>query len=301
MFSIQHQIDLTTTLQWPSIPIVGLKYAHRKWSSISSPEFGHHIVLQHKVYKIESRENVCQNKSYYNYHHVKGLPSPPHPSTIPPPNFLWKNISTSFTKYRLWENKTQMTPYNEVNIKMRCPQSRAGMNKKVVKLIPKPFNPILPKIEVKAEYNPQTKLLSADEKQKTSFIMTFCYLALCAVSLKLWKRKRIAAIESRNRKKEKFSQLENNLEWLKTENKKLQSENDLLREYMLLRTCNILILFNPCIKSWRHCSLRLFHYLVQFRCGFTVSWTNQFISTLLHYHKVLSYYRTDMNYYRNWI
>ena len=65
-----------------------------------------------------------------------------------------------------------MTPYNEVNIKMRCPQSRAGMNKKIVKLIPKPFNPILPKIEVKAEYNPQTKLLSADEKQKTSFIMS---------------------------------------------------------------------------------------------------------------------------------
>ena len=44
----------------------------------------------------------------------------------------------------------------------------------------------------------------------------------------------MAAIESRNRKKEKFRQLENNLEWLKTENKKLQSENDILREYMLL-------------------------------------------------------------------
>ena len=49
----------------------------------------------------------------------------------------------------------------------------------------------------------------------------------------------MAAIESRNRKKEKFRQLENNLEWLKTENKKLQSENDILREYMLLLTCYI--------------------------------------------------------------
>ena len=46
------------------------------------------------------------------------------------------------------------------------------------------------------------------------------------------KRKRIAAIESRNRKKEKFRQLENNLEWLKTENTKLQKENDLLRKYL---------------------------------------------------------------------
>ena len=51
-------------------------------------------------------------------------------------------------------------------------------------------------------------------------------------SIKLQKRKRIAAIESRNRKKEKFRQLENNLEWLKAENKKLQSENDVLREYL---------------------------------------------------------------------
>ena len=71
-----------------------------------------------------------------------------------------------------------MTPYNGVNInnqyvdiKLRCPQSHPGFNKKVVKLIPKPFNPILPKIEVKAEYTPQTKLLSADEKQKTSLIV----------------------------------------------------------------------------------------------------------------------------------
>ena len=79
-----------------------------------------------------------------------------------------------------------MTPYNEVNInnqyvdiKMRCPQSRAGSNKRVVKLIPKPFNPILPKIEVKAEYNPQTKLLSADEKQKTSFnTVSYTHLTL---------------------------------------------------------------------------------------------------------------------------
>ena len=77
-----------------------------------------------------------------------------------------------------------MTSYNGVNIhnqhveiKMRNPQNSAGIHKKVIKLIPKPFNPILPKIEVKAEYNPQTKLLSADEKQKTSFnmILTFWY------------------------------------------------------------------------------------------------------------------------------
>ena len=85
-----------------------------------------------------------------------------------------------------------MTPYNEVNInnqfvdvKMRCPQSRAGMNKKVVKLIPKPFNPILPKIEVKAEYTPQTKLLSADEKQKTSFIVAATFFFKNSVHLKL--------------------------------------------------------------------------------------------------------------------
>ena len=43
--------------------------------------------------------------------------------------------------------------------------------KKVVKLIPKPINPILPKIEVKTEYNPLPKVLSADEKQKTSFAL----------------------------------------------------------------------------------------------------------------------------------
>ena len=71
-----------------------------------------------------------------------------------------------------------MAPYNQtiiqpqtVDTNMRCPQSRES-HKKVIKLVPKPLNPILPKIEVKAEYNTQAKFLSADEKQKTSFTMS---------------------------------------------------------------------------------------------------------------------------------
>ena len=67
-----------------------------------------------------------------------------------------------------------MAPYKEVNvnhkyvdIKMRCRQSYPDINRKEVKLIPKPFKTILPK-EVKTEKSPQTKLLSKDEKQKTS-------------------------------------------------------------------------------------------------------------------------------------
>ena len=55
-----------------------------------------------------------------------------------------------------------------VNIKMRCPQSFPDINRKEVKLIPKPVNTILPKIEVKNKNSSQTKLLSAHEKQKTS-------------------------------------------------------------------------------------------------------------------------------------
>ena len=63
-----------------------------------------------------------------------------------------------------------MTPFNQkidqiADKKMSCPQSIGSVHKKIVKLIPKPFNPILPKIEVKTEYN-STKILSADEKQK---------------------------------------------------------------------------------------------------------------------------------------
>ena len=72
-----------------------------------------------------------------------------------------------------------MAPFNQQFIqpqtsdtKMRCPQSPGEFHKKVIKLVPKPLNPILPKIEVKAEYNTQTKFLSADEKQKTSFTMS---------------------------------------------------------------------------------------------------------------------------------
>ena len=55
-----------------------------------------------------------------------------------------------------------------VNIKMRCPQSFPDINRKEVKLIPKPLNTILSKIEVKNKNSSQTKLLSAHEKQKTS-------------------------------------------------------------------------------------------------------------------------------------
>lgn len=65
-----------------------------------------------------------------------------------------------------------------VNIKMRCPQSfpesgRPDINSKEVKLIPKPVNTILPKIEVKNKNSSQTKLLSAHEKQKTSSNQAF--------------------------------------------------------------------------------------------------------------------------------
>ena len=68
-----------------------------------------------------------------------------------------------------------MASYKEVNvnkkyvdINMRCPQSYPDINKKEVKLSPKPFKTILPKIEAKSKKSPQTKLLKADERQKTS-------------------------------------------------------------------------------------------------------------------------------------